>query len=86
MKRLSAYSYVYVVKHCQIFFSVFWGYVIKQNVTAVHLKKWNALPNESILATPTEYGHYWNKNPLGSCLGSPYFSNVLLLGRYSTLK
>jgi hypothetical protein len=31
-------------------------------------------------------GHYWNKNPLGSCLGSSYFSNALLLGRYPTHK
>jgi hypothetical protein len=30
---------------------------------------------------PTESGHYWNKNPLRSHLGSSYFSNALLLGR-----
>jgi len=32
-----------IIKHCQIIFSVFGGYVVKQNVMAMHLKNWNAL-------------------------------------------
>jgi hypothetical protein len=40
----------------------------------------------SALHWATESGHYWNKNPLDSCLGSSYFSNALLRGRYPTHK
>lgn len=29
------------IKHCQIFYNIFWGYIIKQNVIAMHFEKIN---------------------------------------------
>jgi len=37
-------------------------------------------------ATPTEKGHYWNKDPLGSTSGGSLFNNAPLLRCYPTHK